>query len=133
MYFKNIKIYHKDVPINQQLNELKKVNKNIFYLLTLLLGYLPMETEQWKRLRKDMSAKNNPFKSTCTACTGCLHYNKVYTTKYGIHSFKYQGVKILNHLKKINIYQNIQILEKIKIQLRSLIVLSCRFFLSISF
>ena len=23
MHFKNIKIYHKDVPINQQLNELK--------------------------------------------------------------------------------------------------------------
>ena len=23
-------------------------------------------------------------------CTGCLHYNKVYTTKYGINSFKYQ-------------------------------------------
>ena len=28
--------------------------------------------------------------NTCAACTGCLHYNKVYTTKYGIHSFKYQ-------------------------------------------
>ena len=53
-----------------------------------------------------MSAKNNPFNSTRAVCTGCLHYNKVYTTKYGIHSFKYQGVKILNHLKKINIYQN---------------------------
>ena len=24
MHFKNIKIYHKDVPINQQLNKLKK-------------------------------------------------------------------------------------------------------------
>ena len=39
-------------------------------------------------------------------CTGCLHYNKEYTTKYGIKSFKYQGLKILNDLKKINIYQN---------------------------
>ena len=66
---------------------MKKVNKNIFYLLTL-------------------SAKNNPFKSTRAAYTGCLHYNKVYTNKYGINSFKYQGVKILNDLKKINIYQN---------------------------
>ena len=53
-----------------------------------------------------MSAKNNQFKSTCVACTGCLHYNKVYTTKYGTNSFKYQGVKILNDLKKKNIYQN---------------------------
>ena len=85
---------------------MKKVIKNIFYLLTLLLGYLPMETEQQKRLRKDILAKNNPFKSTRAACTGCLHYSKVYTTKYGIYSFKYQGVKILNDLKKINIYQN---------------------------
>ena len=65
-----------------------------------------METGQYKQLRKDISAKNNPFKSTCAACTGCLHYNKVYTTKYGIKLFKYQGVKILNDLKKINIYQN---------------------------
>ena len=53
-----------------------------------------------------MSAKNNPFKSTRAAFTGCLHYNKVYTTKYGIKLFKYQGVKILNDPKKINIYQN---------------------------
>ena len=59
---------------------MKKVNKNIFYLLSLLLGYLPMETGQYKQLRKDISAKNNPFKSTHAACTGCLHYNKVYTT-----------------------------------------------------
>ena len=65
-----------------------------------------METEQWKRLRKDISDKNNPIKSTCAACTGCLHYNKANTTKYGRKSFKYQGVKILNDLKKINIYQN---------------------------
>ena len=85
---------------------MKKVNTNIFYLLTLLLGYLSMETEQQTRLRKDIPAKNNPFKSTRAACTGCLHYNNVYTTKYGINSYKYQGVKILNDLKMINIYQN---------------------------
>ena len=44
--------------------------------------------------------------STHASSTGCLHYNKVNTTKYGINLFKYQGVKILNDLKKINIYQN---------------------------
>ena len=43
---------------------------------------------------------------TLVACTGCLHYNQVYTTKYGINSFKYHGVKIIKDLKKINIYQN---------------------------
>ena len=32
MHFKNIKIYHKDVPINQQLNELK-VNTNIYFFI----------------------------------------------------------------------------------------------------
>ena len=65
-----------------------------------------METGQQKQLRKDISAKNNPLKSTRAACTVYLHYNKVYTTKYGIKLFKYQGVKILNDLKKINTYQN---------------------------
>ena len=69
-------------------------------------------TCQWKqnnrkRLRKDISFKINPFKSTHAACTGCLHYNEVYTTKYGINPFKYQEeVKILNDQRKINIFQN---------------------------
>ena len=37
---------------------------------------------------------------------GNLDYSKVYTSKYGIKYFKYQGVKILNYLKSMNIYQN---------------------------
>ena len=56
--------------------------------------------------------------SNRAASTGCLHYNKVNTTKYGINSFKYQGVKILNDLQMINIYQNnaskIQFLKELK-------------------
>ena len=79
---------HQNMLFCNEWGGMKKVNENIFYLLTLLLGYLPMETEQWKQLRKDISAKNNPFKST----RACLHYNKVYTTKYGIKTFKYQGL-----------------------------------------
>ena len=31
---------------------------------------------------------------------------KVQTYKHGIKSFKYQGIKILNDLKKMDIYQN---------------------------
>ena len=65
--------------------------------------------------------------SARAASTGCLHYSKVNTTKYGINSFKYQGVKIFNDLKKINIYQNN--VSKSIIQLRSLIVLACGFFI----
>ena len=81
-----------------------------------------------------MSAKNNP-KVPVQACTGCLHYNKsLYNQIWYVYtSFKYQGVIYLITLKKINIYQNIQILEKIKIQLRSLMFYLVRFFLSISF
>ena len=44
--------------------------------------------------------------STRAASKGNLHYVKVNTTKYGINSFKYQGVKILNDLKNMSIYQN---------------------------
>ena len=44
--------------------------------------------------------------STRAASKGKLHYTKVNTNKHGIKSFKYQGVKILNDLKDMNIYQN---------------------------
>ena len=37
---------------------------------------------------------------------GNLYYSKVYTSKYGIKSFKYHGIKILNYLKSMDIYQN---------------------------
>ena len=87
---------------------MKKVNTNIF----LFVDPVAMETELNKRLRKDISSN------------GCLHYNKVYSTKYGINSFKSQGIKILNDLKKINFYQN----NMSKSTLRSLILLSCRVF-----
>ena len=42
-----------------------------------------------------------------------------YTTKYGINSFKYQEVKILNDLKKINIYQNNESKSKLLEELKS--------------
>ena len=44
--------------------------------------------------------------STRSAIKGNLYYSKVYTSKYSIKSFKYQGIKILNYLKSIYIYQN---------------------------
>ena len=69
------------------------------------------------------------------------HVLDVYTTTKFIqpnmvNSFKYQGVKILNDLKKINIYQNNvskskfwkELKSKLLSNLRSLIVLSCRVF-----
>ena len=43
--------------------------------------------------------------STRTASRGGL-YHVVNTIKHGIKSFKYQGVKILNDLKTMNIYKN---------------------------
>ena len=44
--------------------------------------------------------------STRGASKGKLHYSKVNTNKHGIKSFKYQGIKILNDLKDMPIYQN---------------------------
>ena len=43
--------------------------------------------------------------STRMASKGGLHYGKINTTKYGIKSFKYHGVKILNDLKNMPIYK----------------------------
>ena len=43
--------------------------------------------------------------NTRTAAKGSLHYSKVNTSKYGLKSFKYQGIKILNDLKQMSIYQ----------------------------
>ena len=44
--------------------------------------------------------------STRAASKGCLHYSKINTSKFGLKSFKYQGVKVLNKLKNMDIYQN---------------------------
>ena len=43
---------------------------------------------------------------TRSASKGSLFYGKVNTNKYGIQSFKYQGVRILNGLKTMPIYQD---------------------------
>ena len=88
---------------------MKKVNKNIFLfvdpiLRVLVNGNRTIETVTKMYLNQRTKLVHNY--STRAASTECLHYNKVNTTKYGINSFKYQGVQILNDLKKINIYQN---------------------------
>ena len=44
--------------------------------------------------------------STRMASKGGLHHGKANTIKHGIKSFNYQGVKILNALKNMSIYQN---------------------------
>ena len=44
--------------------------------------------------------------STRAASKGSLHHCKVHTYKHGIKSFKYQGIKILNDLKNMCIYQD---------------------------
>ena len=50
----------------------------------------------------------------CTrgALRGNLHHKKVNTLKHGIKSFKYQGVKILNNLHKLDIYSKTKIKSK---------------------
>ena len=43
---------------------------------------------------------------TRAASIGKLYYSKVNTIKYGIKSFKYQGIGILNNLKNLDIYKD---------------------------
>ena len=43
--------------------------------------------------------------STRSASKRSLFYGKDNITKYGIQSFKYQGIKVLNGLKNMSIYQ----------------------------
>ena len=40
------------------------------------------------------------------ALKGNLYLPKVNTTKYGMKSFRYRGVEILNNLKNMDIYHN---------------------------
>ena len=57
--------------------------------------------------------------NTRTAAKGSLHYSKVNTSKYGLKSFKYQGIKILNDLKNMSIYQTATSKSKVKSPWRS--------------
>ena len=43
---------------------------------------------------------------TQAASIGKLYYSKVNTIKYGIKSFKYQGIGILNNFKNLDIYKD---------------------------
>ena len=43
---------------------------------------------------------------TSGALRGNLYHIKVNTLKYGINAFKYQGIHVLNNLKKLDLYCN---------------------------
>ena len=62
-----------------------------------------------------------------------LHYYKINTSTYGINSFKYQWAKILNNLKDLNIYNNIDrkaaLMKKLKVHLFIISSYSLSFFL----
>ena len=60
-----------------------------------------------------------PVYNTLTAAKGSLHYSKVNTSKYGLKSFKYQGIKILNDLKNMSIYQTATSKSKFVRELKS--------------
>ena len=49
---------------------------------------------------------NIPNVKTREAVKGNLYLPKVNTSRYGMKSFKFQGVEILNNLKKMDIYHN---------------------------
>ena len=57
--------------------------------------------------------------NTRTAAKGSLQYYKVNTSKYGLKSFKYQGIKILSDLKNMSIYQTATSKSKFVRELKS--------------
>ena len=63
---------------------------------------------------KDLLKRSNIVHKYGTrgATRGNLYYSKVNTTKYGINSFKYQGIQILNNLQDLSIYKDAQIKSK---------------------
>ena len=63
---------------------------------------------------------NNVHKyNTRGAAKGNLYCTKVNTTKHGIYSFKYQGIQILNNLKKLSFYQDTHLKSKCLKNLKS--------------
>ena len=44
--------------------------------------------------------------NTRGALRGDLYHTQVNTLKYGINAFNYQGIHVLNDLKKLDIYRN---------------------------
>ena len=57
--------------------------------------------------------------NTRTSAKGSLYYSEVNTSKYGLKSFKYQGIKILNDLKNMSIYQTATSKSKFAKELKS--------------
>ena len=80
---------------------MKKVNENIFLFVDPVARVLANGNRTIETVTKITHLKV-PVQHVLDVYTT----TKVYTTKYGINLFKYQGVKILNDLRKINIYQN---------------------------
>ena len=99
-------IYKRDnsenIPTSKKLMNLKILNiEDQFYVQTSSLMWdfdhdsLPVAlTQKFTRLDSIHSVR------TRGALKGNLYLPKVNSTKYGMKSFKYQGVKILNNLKK---------------------------------
>ena len=53
------------------------------------------------------------------ALRGNLYHIKANTLKYGIKAFKYQGIQVLNNLKKLDLYHNAKIKFKFLRELKS--------------
>ena len=99
--------YDKNVDTNSIHFDLKILNLDHQFpaqLSSLMWGYdhdvLPQSLRSHFKRANLVHAYN-----TRTAAKGSLHYSKVNTSKYGLKSFKYHGIKILNDLKNMSIYQ----------------------------
>ena len=65
--------------------------------------------------------RSNVVHNYCTrgAIKGSLYYSKVKTTKFGIKSFRYQGIGILNKLKTLSFYKESKVKVKFITKLKA--------------
>ena len=96
-----------DLEISKEYSELRilKFEDQLFYQISSLMwdydhNRLPSSLSQ--KFKKISTVHNL---NTRASSHGKLYCPKVNTNKYGMKSFKYQGAKVLNDIKKMDIYR----------------------------
>ena len=103
-----------DTSINHLLSNLKILNIDDLFKLQLSSLMWDYDHDIIPSSLKDLFKRSNIVHKYGTrgATRGNLYYSKVNNTKYGINSFKYQGIQILNNLQDLRIYKDAQIKSK---------------------
>ena len=103
-----------DTSINRLLFDLNILNIDDLFKLQLSSLMWDYDHDRIPSSLKDLFIRSDVIHkhSTRGATRGYLYHTKVNTTKYGIKSFKYQGMHIWNNLKELSIYRETRIKSK---------------------